>query len=202
MIDEISLNSVFPIFHTWYDPNAVGTVTVRNAGKDPITAVNLTFLIKQYMDGPKECGTIEQLKPGESREVPLYALFNSSVLDVTEATKATSQVDAAYTEAGERQSQSKTATIRIYNRNAMTWGNDRKAAAFVSGKDPWVLDFSNNITSMVKELMNPNINKNFQLAIAFHNAIRLYGMSYTPNPTTPYSQSSKNPEVCLKPLVF
>ena len=195
VIGEIKLSSVFPIFHTWYDQNPVGKVTVTNTGKELITNVDLSFLIKQYMDGPKECALIAELGPDESIEVPLYALFNSSILDVTEATKATSQVDAAYMEAGERQSQSKTATIRIYNRNAMTWDDDRKAAAFVSGKDPWVLDFSNNITAMVKGLVNPNINRNLQLAIAFHNAIRLYGMSYTPNPTTPYSQSSKNPEI-------
>jgi len=192
---DITLGSVFPIFHTWYDQNPVGKVVVKNVGKEPITNVNLSFIIKQYMDGPKECAVIDQLRPGETQEVSLYALFNSSILDVTEATKATSQVDATYSEAGEKQSQSKTATIRIYNRNAMTWDDDRKAAAFVSGKDPWVQDFATNVTGTVKELMNTNVNKNFQLAIAFHDALRLYGLSYTPNPSTPYSQTSAHPEI-------
>jgi tetratricopeptide (TPR) repeat protein len=173
----------------------MGKVAVKNAGKEPITNVSLTFVIKQYMDGPKECPSIAELKPGETRELPLYALFNSSILDVTEATKATSEVFAAYTEAGEKQSQNKTATVRIYNRNAMTWDDDRKAAAFVSGKDPWVLDFANNVTAMVKDQLNPTISKNLQMAIAFHNALRVYGLSYTPNPTTPYSQTSTNPEI-------
>jgi len=192
---DISLQSVFPILLTWYDQNPVGTVVVKNAGKEAITDVSISFLIKQYMDGPKECASIARLKPGETREVPLYALFNNSVLDVTEATKATSQVDATYIEAGETRSRNKTATIRIFNRNAITWDDDRKAAAFVSGKDPWVQDLSTSVTAMVKDLMNSGIDGNLQLAIAFHHVLRLYGLSYTPSPTTPYSQTSANPEI-------
>jgi len=194
-IGEIELKSAFPVLHAWYDQHPVGKATIRNIGKGSIPKVRVSFFIRQYMDGPKECALVSDLKPGEAREVPLYALFNASILNVTEGTKATSEVEASFEEDGQQDRQTKTATIRIYNRNAMTWDDDRKAAAFVSGKDPWVLELSNNVTAMVKGLMNHQVDRNLQLAIAFHGALRLSGVSYTPNPTTPYSQSSGNPEI-------
>ena len=107
----------------------------------------------------------------------------------------TAEVDAAYKEADGSQNQSAaTATLRVYDRNAMTWDDDRKAAAFVSAKDPWVLAISNNVTAMVRDLRNPGVVKNLETAIAFHDALRIYGLAYSPNPSTPYSYTSTHPE--------
>jgi hypothetical protein len=189
------LGSVFPIFHAFYDDHPVGSATVKNTGKKPLTDVRVSFIIKEYMDGPKESATIAELKPGEIQEVPLYALFKTSILGVTEPTKVTAEVDASYKESDGPQNQAAaTATLRVYDRNAMTWDDDRKAAAFVSAKDPWVLDLSNNVSAMVRDLRNPGIVKNLQTAIAFHDALRIYGLAYSPNPSTPYSYTSTHPE--------
>lgn len=194
-ISDVHLGSVFPIFHAFYDDHPVGSAVVRNTGSKPLTDVRVGFIIKQYMDGPKESATIAELKPGETREVPLYALFKSTILEVTEPTKVTAEVDAAYKEADGSQNQAAaTATVRVYDRNAMTWDDDRKAAAFVSAKDPWVLSISNNVTAMVRDLRNPGVVKNLETAIAFHDALRVYGLAYSPNPATPYSYTSTHPE--------
>jgi len=194
-LSDVHLGSVFPIFHAFYDDHPVGSVVVRNTGARPLTDVKIRFIIKQYMDGPKESATIAELKPGETREVPLYALFRSTILEVTEPTKVTAEVDAAYKESDGSQSQvATTAALRVYDRNAMTWDDDRKAAAFVSAKDPWVLDLSNNVTAMVRDLRNPGVVKNIQTAIAFHDALRIYGLAYSPSPSTPYSYTSTHPE--------
>jgi len=194
-ISDIHLGSVFPIFHAYYDDHPVGSAMVKNTGAKPLTDVRVGFIIKQYMDGPKESATIAELKPGETREVPLYALFKSTILDVTEPTKVTAEVDAAYKESDGSQNQAAaTATVRVYDRNAMTWDDDRKAAAFVSAKDPWVLAISNNVTAMVRDLRNPGVVKNLETAIAFHDALRIYGLAYSPNPSTPYSYTSTHPE--------
>ena len=195
-ISSVHLGSVFPVFHAFYDDHAVGSAVVKNTGKKALTDIKVGFIIKEYMDGPKESATIAELEPGETREVPLYALFKTSVLDVTEPTKVTAEVDAAYKESNGSQNQAATtATILVYDRNAMTWDDDRKAAAFVSAKDPWVLDISNNVSAMVRDLRNPGVVKNLQTAIAFHDALRIYGLAYSPNPSTPYSYTSAHPEI-------
>ena len=47
----------------------MGTAVVKNTSSKPLTDVRVSFIIKQYMDGPKESATIDDLKPGETREV-------------------------------------------------------------------------------------------------------------------------------------
>ncbi len=194
-ISSVHLGSVFPVFRAFYDDHPVGSAMVKNTGKKPLTDVRVSFVIKEYMDGPKQSAVIAELKPGETQEVPLYALFKTSILGVTEPTKVTAEVDASYKESDSTQNQAAaTAALRVYDRNAMTWDDDRKAAAFVSAKDPWVLDLSNNVSAMVRDLRNPGIVKNIQTAIAFHDALRIYGLAYSPNPSTPYSYTSTHPE--------
>jgi hypothetical protein len=194
-LSNLNLGSIFPIFHAFYDDHAVGSVVVTNTGSKPLTDVRVSLIIRQYMDGPKESATIAEMQPGETREVPLFALFKSTMLEVTEPTKVTAEVDAAYKESdGFQNAASATAALRVYDRNAMTWDDDRKAAAFVSAKDPWVLSLSNNVIAMVRDLRNPGIVKNIQTAIAFHDALRVYGLAYSPNPSTPYSYTSAHPE--------
>ncbi len=190
--ENLSLGNLFPVFHAWYDENPVGTVTVVNAGRKTATDVNVSFVVKQYMDGAKACATIASLAPGERREVKLYALLNGSILDVTEQTKATAEVMADYRSGEDTGSQSVTASATVYDRNAMTWDDDRRAAAFVSGKDPWVLALSNQVMSIVKNLRNPGIDKTLQTAIAFHDALRLYGLSYATSPSNPFAERRAN----------
>jgi tetratricopeptide (TPR) repeat protein len=128
------------------------------------------------MDDPKPCGTLTEIR--DSASMDLYALFNSSILSVTEGTKVSSVIRAEYTAGGERLSQSFTVTLRVYGRNSLTWDDDRKAAAFVTAKDPTVLRFAKNSTALVSELAAGNMNKNLRKAIVLHEALALYGIRY------------------------
>jgi tetratricopeptide (TPR) repeat protein len=74
----------------------------------------------------------------------------------------------------------------------MTWDDDRKAAAFVTPKEPAVLVFSNNINAVLKGRTNRAIDKNLQTAMALHDALRIYGISYVSNPLTPYAVTSQD----------
>jgi hypothetical protein len=95
-LSDLRLASVFPIFHAFYDDHPVGSVTAKNIGAKPLTDVKVSFIMKQYMDGAKESASIPVLQPGETRQVPLYALFKSTILEVTEPTKLRAEVDSAY----------------------------------------------------------------------------------------------------------
>jgi tetratricopeptide (TPR) repeat protein len=190
-LSAISLGSVFPALRSWYDQNPVGSVRVANTGKIAASAVRVGFFVKQNMDAPKECAVIDRLEPGESREVPLYALFNDRILDVTEPTKASGEVTVEY---GDDAVQSRSATILVNDRNALTWNDDRKAAAFVSSRDPWVLDLAGNFMAAVKSLRNAELPKNLQTAIAVHEGLRVYGIGYMLSTTRPFEQAVLDPE--------
>ncbi|HPG86181.1 MAG TPA: tetratricopeptide repeat protein [Spirochaetales bacterium] len=178
------LGEVFPIFRSYYDDNPIGTVRINNASRKTARDVKVSFVIRQYMDAPKECAVIERLAPGKSVDVPIYGLFNDSILSVTEATKAGAEITVEY---GSGTTQTKTVTVVVYDRNALTWVDDRHAAAFVSSKDPWVLDLSGNISAAVKDSRNPELPDSVQSAVAFHEGLRVYGISYVLSPNRPFA---------------
>jgi tetratricopeptide (TPR) repeat protein len=182
-LGALKLDNVFPIFRSYYDDNPVGTVTVANSGKKAATNVRVSFLIRQYMDGAKECAVIPRIEPGKSVTIPLYGLFNDSILSVTEATKVTAAVSVEY---GGGTILNRTATVLVYDRNALTWKDDRHA---VSSKDPWVLDLSGNIVSAVKGSRNPEVPANLQTGVAFHEGLRAYGIAYVLSPSRPFAQA-------------
>ena len=180
---KLSLGPVFPVLRSFYDEGALGTLSIRNTGRQSALDVHVTVFIRQYMDAPKECAIIARIDPGKSAEVPLHALFNDAILSVTEATKVAAEVSVTY-RGGEL---AKSATIVVYDRNALTWTDDRIAAAFVSSKDPWVLDLSGNILAAAKDARNAELAKNLQTGIAFHEGLRAYGMSYVLSPNRPFA---------------
>ncbi len=182
----VDVKNVFPIFRSYYDENPVGSIQIANSGNKTATNVHVSFIIKQYMDAPKECAVFEKLAPGQTVSVPLYGLFNDTILSITEATKVTAEITIEY---GANSTQSKTATVLVYDRNALTWDDDNKAAAFVSSKDPWVLDLSGNIAAATKDSRNAEVNENLQTAITFHEGLRAYGISYVLSPNRPFAQA-------------
>ncbi|MBN1834494.1 MAG: tetratricopeptide repeat protein [Spirochaetales bacterium] len=130
------------------------------------------------------------LSPRQRQEIALNALFTERVLEITETTKVSAEITMDYTVRGERFRQSHVETLRIFDRNAVTWDDDRKAAVFVTTKDPAVLSFSKNIASLIEDKGSRAISKNLRSAIAFYQALGLYGLSYVMDPTTPYKEYS------------
>lgn len=190
-IGEITFDPVFSVQHKYYDENPIGHLQVKNVIDTPLNNLTLSLFIRKYMDTPRKCLDLKELKPGESKTVELNALFNDGILDVTEETKVAAEISCAYSQSGAALSATESYTVRVYGRNSMTWDDNRKACAFVTAKDPCVLTFSNNVNAYVKGKMNKAANKNLQTALAIHEALRLYGMSYISNAIS-YADVSKN----------
>ena len=183
---------IFPVFYKYYDENPLGIAVIHNWEKIPTTDINVTVFVRQYMDIPKECKTPGTLEAGEEAEIELTALFNTKVLEITEGTKVAAEIIVEYTHKGTVYESKYSETIRIFDRNAINWDDDRKAAAFVTAKDPVVLRFSKNVAGMIKDKGSKAVDKNLLMAMALHEAISLYGMSYVIDPTTPYAEFSAN----------
>jgi tetratricopeptide (TPR) repeat protein len=94
--------------------------------------------------------------------------------------------------AGEDYGADRVETLRMYDRNAITWSDDRRVAAFVAAKDPSVMRFAKNVASAVKGKGPVIFPEALLTAIALHEALGLYGMNYQADPSTPYTEFSKN----------
>ncbi|HET6452163.1 MAG TPA: hypothetical protein VFI08_12675 [Spirochaetia bacterium] len=194
-VHTLRLLPAFPVFYKHYDDHPIGDVTVTSNLKVPATDVRAQVYIKEFMDAPKAVAVCDTLAPGESRRVDLYALFTDKVLGITEGTKVAAEVTVSFKVEGQNYEDRKIETLSMLGRNAMTWDDNRKAAAFVTAKEPQVLNFARSVTSFVRARENRSINDNLQAAIALHEALDLYGINYTPNPVSPYTEASQHKDV-------
>jgi tetratricopeptide (TPR) repeat protein len=189
---NMEMYEVYPVFHKYYDDHPVGIVTLISREKSTVSDISLSFFVKQYMDSPKSCPVPSRLAPGEKRDVDIMSLLNEKVLEVTEANKVAADITLEHRIEGEPYRDTRTVTIRIMDRNAMTWDDDRKAAAFVTAKDPAVLTFSKGVVGVIRDKGPAAINPKLLVALGLFSAMDLYGLSYVVDPKTPFVEFSKN----------
>jgi hypothetical protein len=193
-MEGIQLENVFPVFKAYYDTHPVGHLTLVNREDQDVTDVKVNLFAPAYMDAPKECASFPRLGRGEKRLIDLEALFNDKVLDITEGTKALVQVEVEYRCQGQPLKQAIVASLRLYDRNAMTWTDDRRVAAFVTAKDPLVLAFAKDATGVVRELPARSIDRKLNAAMSIHESLRLHGVHYVSDPNSSLARASPGSE--------
>ena len=191
-VQKVSFSQIFPVFYSYYDDNPIGTAEIQNTFDKPVTDVKVSFNVAQYMDVPKECASIDALTPSEKSNVELRALFTEKMLDVTEGIKVAAEIIVEYSADGRRYRETATETVQLEFRNAMTWDDDRKAAAFITARDPRVLSVSKNIAGTANAAGGYNLPDPFKTTLALHETMRLYGMNYVIDPNTPYEELSQD----------
>jgi tetratricopeptide (TPR) repeat protein len=192
VIKELSLGNIFPILHAYYDTNPVGHLVLVNTEDTPMTDVTVSFLVHQFMDDPKQSPTVAELKPHQEQSIDIYALFKNTLFEVKQSTKVPAEIAVSYSYEGKAETLSRVETVRVLDRNALTWDDTGKAAAFVMPKEPAVLMFSNQINSFVSPVMNKTVDENLQTAMAFHDTLKLYGIRYVSPPLTSYANVSQD----------
>jgi len=191
-ISDPDFDLIFPVFYQYYNNAPLGSVKIKNNEKHAISDVKVSFFVTQYMEAPKLCLEIDEMERGEVVNVPLYGLFKDSVLGITEATSVGSQVIVEYKEGDDYLTKDRSGSIKLYNRNNMTWDDDRKAAAFVNANDPTVLRFARNIASSIRNEGTSAVNENLRNAMAIFQSLNLYGMQYVVDPDSSYIELSEN----------
>lgn len=186
------LNPVFPVFYQYYDNNPLGEITIFNSEKGKISDIEVSFYVKQYMDQPGICAQLKDIPKGGMEDVPIYALFTDKTLSITEDSKVSGQITVKYNYLGSIFTTTVPMSILIHHRNAMTWDDDRKAASFVTAKDPMVLNFSKNVASIIQDKNEKAVCEEFSMGMGIFEALSMFGVRYVIDPTTPYIEFSEN----------
>ena len=191
-MEQIQILPVFPVFYKYYDDNPLGNLSIKNSESTVLKNIEVSLFVEKYMDSPKVFASLRELKPGEEKIIPVYGLFNDQLLEITEATKLPAQISCTYNFYGKSEKKDISETIRIYDRNAMTWDDDRRAASFVTSKDPEIMKFAKYIAGTIRGQGTKLINNNFRMAMGIFQGLKLYNINYVIDPQTPYELFSKD----------
>jgi len=193
-ITEVDVKPVFPVFYKYYLDYPVGIVTIENLEKEDLTIDTVVFNLKQYMDSPLETELDQTVPAGESSQFLINALFSNKVLNITEADLASADIVVRYVMDKDEYQTIQSVPVSFQNRNAMTWDDTNKVAAFVTSKDPNVLQLSRNVINVVNRNPVKALNPRMLIAMGLYEAMGLTGLSYAVDPVTPFADFSNRKE--------
>ena len=183
-IDVVKLRDLFSSTYKIYEQDGVGQIKLTNNTNKVMEKIKVSFVLKGFMDFPTE-REIDKLLPGQSQEVNLMAVFNNTILDLTENSSAQARIEASYFNQGEQWTFNKNSTVTIYEKHRMIWAEQDRYAAFVTPKDPPIINFVRSVVTQFRDTKDE-----VQLAAALFNAVGALGFSYLPDPTNPYQITS------------
>ncbi|MDR2543385.1 MAG: OmpA family protein [Treponema sp.] len=196
-LDKTQQFRVFPVSFAWYEFNPVATVKVTNEEPNAITDVALSFFMDSYMSQPWIFAELPHLGAGESAYVPVTALFNEAMMNLTETVNAHGTIQMQYRSLGSRKDTNFAIDMPVFHRNTLSWDDDRRAAAFVSPYDFAARFFARYVESAVNRTQSQMINvpSNVLNAAALFEALRLYGISYVVVPATSFARVAADESV-------
>ncbi len=192
--EKAEIPPAFSSMQSYYSRNPIGKVTLVNTETQALTDLEVSFNQKGYMDAPTPSMSAGRLEPGASLEVPLKAVFNSEVFKLTGGFKPmTGEVLVSYKRGGKAAEQSFAVNYDLYDKTAMTWDDDRKAAAFITTLDSALQNYAAFISEAGKPAVLPGYNKTLQTTMLTYDALREIGMFYQEDPTAPFTRVQSDP---------
>ena len=188
-LDEHEFQPIFPVFYSYYNENSFGSLAFYNGEENRIRDVTVSVIIPEYMQNPKVCAEFESIERNEYFTAELTAFINETILESLMVHRTEGKIIISYTSLGKRVTSEQILDFTALNRNAMSWEDDQRAAAFVSSHD----GAANKISKLAKSIIikNPQneATQNLSIAKGIFATLKAYGISYVKDPTSPFSSS-------------
>lgn len=189
---DASVKPLFAAMQSFYVKNPIGRITITNTEKFAITNIDVSFFQNGFMDGPTKAAGIEELGPEESREIDLFASFNPQVFLTEGVTPMTGEVIVKYDSRGRIAEQNHSVNYDLYDKEALTWDDTKKAAAFVTPADSALRNYSSFVRQACKDAVKPGLSEALQTAIQIYYGLDEVGILYQRDPTTPFESAQED----------
>ena len=178
---------VFPVYSTVYGYEPFGTIYVKNDEGAELRDVHVSFRAGKYTNSAKLCGTVSKINRHTTVEFPLIADFSDEILGFTEDGKISGEIVIEYEFLGKKMSVTEPVIVSVCNRNAFVWGDSSALAAFISPDSQEIATFAKEVAGITRNNIYTGMNANLQYAIGIIEGLRLIGMGYSEDNTTPYA---------------
>lgn len=190
--EKAAMPAVFAAMRSYYAKKPAGTISITNTERFALTDVRASFMQAGFMDSPTPCTTIAELAPGQTAQIPILALYNDEVFSTQGVTAVTGEIIVQYGARGKPVEQRQSVTYDLYDKNALTWDDDRKVAAFITTQDSALRNYASHIRQVHRANVNEYLSRNLQFAMQAYGALAELGMYYQVDPTSPFTQAQES----------
>ncbi len=188
---DYAFTPVFPVFFSQYNDIPFGRVVFKNTEKNKIKDVSVSVFIEKFMANPNEVVHYDVVEIGEEFEADITAFLNESILNQIIPSPSAAKIIVNYSSLGRRMEFDLNVELQTLGRNNMSWDEDERAAAFVSGKDAAANKFANIVRLLLRDKVDfTGKNKNEQYAKAMFAALKAYGLNYVIDPASAFTDNT------------
>ncbi|MBN2049714.1 MAG: tetratricopeptide repeat protein [Spirochaetales bacterium] len=192
---DISISPMFAAMQSYYNAHPFGSVKLKNTEKVRIEDVSVSFFQAGMMDAPTNCCSFGFLEPGETVTANLLAAYNQEVFRTEGITPMTGEIIVHYTMRGRPAEQRQSISYDLYDKTALTWDDDAKAAAFITPADSALRNYMTFIKNAAREYSLTTWSEPVQTAMQVYHALAELGLVYQVDPTSPFSVAKGDPFV-------
>jgi len=196
-IVETNVDELYPsLYKNYSDPSKlpIGNIVLANNTTVPKPNATLTVYIKDLMDEPTE----QKMKPLSSYSnttIPLRAVFNESILQVTEKKTVQARFRLTYQHEGSSEIVEKSVSLTLHNRNSIKWKDKRRLAAFIAPRDPELIEYAKAVDRFFRNQPTYDLPTNVVTALQTFTVLTNQDYTYSVDPQTDFSVVSRNPEM-------
>ena len=191
----MDLPPLFASMQSYYTKNPIAELEITNTEKDTVEDVSIRFMQAGFMDAPTNAGIIQELGPGESATVPIYAAYNQEVFSTEGITPLVGEIQVDYLYRGNVGNQVLTVSYDLYDKESLTWDDDRKMAAYITPSDSALRNYASFVRQSSKDVENPGLNSALQTGLQVFYGLTEIGCIYQKDPTSPFDAAQENPLV-------
>ena len=186
-VEKAEVEEVYASQSKRYAAHPVGSVKLASRSEEPQVAT-LSVFVPGLMDAPTEKEIV--VRPKEVKDVPLNAVFGNALLKLDEDKAVQADVRLSYRHKNRTRVEKATTSFFVYRPGAINWDDTRAAAAFVTPNDPVVDGFARAVVQGRDQAFEGGPLRNVMTAMRLFNALSGYGITYVPDPNTPFSAVS------------
>lgn len=172
------VDDMFAAMQSYYTQHPAGNIMMTNTERYPLTDVTVTFFQSDYMNLPTEVFSVSALEPGESLEVPITVNYDQRVFGLEGVMPLTGEIQVDYTLRTRTATQSIPVNYDLYDKNSLTWDDDRKVAAFITSGDSALSNYLSFLRQSCKDEVNPGFNEEIQTGMQIFYGLTEIGLIY------------------------
>jgi tetratricopeptide (TPR) repeat protein len=182
-IVKIAVENIFPAKLATYTNQPIGTITLKNGGKDVLDNVVVNVDLPGFMKAPLAIPAGKIPAKGQI-DVPIKVVLDRDMfVSHDENRPAVLSADVEYSLGEYRIRQAQTAAVVIYDRNALNWKTPESVATFVTSRADEILKLARSWHSSIPEQSSGHP---LSTPLAIFRGLGDRGLKYVADPLNPF----------------